>query len=294
MKKIVLMTLMSVVVIKAWANCTPVWTNNFMLEASASPCAVEGSQRFFNLSEDKTLTIGHGASLVVNGDLDVWDRVVVYGSLTVNGTISVAADASLVITLSGCVTAENLQNGGLFPGQTIVEGKLSVSNRIANRVTGTISGNGLINGNIVNDGLATFGGKLQGSCAGKCVGALAAYAVAFVGDAATGACRLQWSAADATAAVGFYIEKMTLESKSFENVGFVPVSGSASGTAQSYSFTDQNFSGDTYYRLKLARENGIGDFGQAIFISKLAKGHATNTEIHGRTTDGVGSNRDQK
>lgn len=259
----------------AFSACPPSWNSNNTVTVGDSPCVVNGNQQFFNLLNARTLTIANGASLTINGNFQVWDNVVVNGTLTVSGTLSVAATASLNIASTGTVNATNFTNGGAFTGTAIVNGILNVSGTFTNNGTGTIQGSGILNANVTDNGASTFSGTYNGTCTGNCDGVLPVTYLSFKGTKSdVDNCLLEWSTASEVVNMGFFVEKLDIsairaeerQDTQFKVIGFVEGNGTTVKTHY-YQFVDEDCGEEVYYRLRQVDYDGTEELSHVVSIT---------------------------
>jgi hypothetical protein len=94
----------------------------------------------------------------------------------------------------------------------------------------------------------------------------------FKGKKADNRAQLTWTTASEKDNQGFEIERYT-EGSSFETIGFVKSQGT-SNTATDYTFSDNNFTKTSYYRLKTTDRDGKATYSKVITVANDVKNGA--------------------
>ncbi|SHK73066.1 Por secretion system C-terminal sorting domain-containing protein [Reichenbachiella agariperforans] len=245
----------------------------------------------YNDGVESLLTIASDASLTINEDFEVYDSVKVYGTLIVNGDMTVAsrdgASGVLYVAPGGSVTVNgDYTNGGEDavliiipldegdPGNTNVEGEMTVNGTYTNNDGGTTTvADG---GTMQTDSWDQEGGDVYVSggdgvdCATGCCGSgCAALPVTLVGfsvDQDGGDAILRWSTAQELNNDYFIIQKKRIDEESFRDLARVVGAGTVNHQME-YEYVDFDFEQDSYYRLVQVDYDGQSKKFRTLYLS---------------------------
>ncbi len=227
----------------------------------------------FTVEAGATLTsnrrlIVDGASLVVNGTLDVGDGAGVDRLVVENGGSIVVGSTGSVDVGNGSIRVGG--NGGGNTGTLDVDGTLNVSGDITIQGNGTLEGSGMITfgGTFTDNGTVTgtFTNCVDGSNAASCGDTtLPVELVSFSSQLDnSNVAILNWSTASELNNEGFYVERSS-DGLQFEEIGFVEGNGTTSQRVE-YQYFDNSISSNTYYRLKQVDYDGQFEYSPIVYL----------------------------
>ncbi|MEP4534046.1 MAG: T9SS type A sorting domain-containing protein [Cyclobacteriaceae bacterium] len=236
---------------------------------SPNSCSLTGGTitQGYALGEN-VLIINAGATFTINGDFEVYDRIEIYGDVIVNGDMSVASaagDASTVyIEEGGSLTVNGDYTNGeedflIFAGDegtTNVDGDMVVTGTYTNNDGGTtnIGDNATMQFGDFQDNGGTFSapegeeGCENGGCCGGGCASLPIQLLSFSATEWNGNALLEWKTGSEIDNDHFEIQKATFSNPTFATIGMIEGNGTTTDT-QHYSFVDEDFREDSYYRL---------------------------------------------
>lgn len=283
----------------AHSQCPSDLDNSDFTITSPNNCSLTGGTitQGFAFGEN-VLIINDGASLTINGNFEVYDRIEIYGDVIINGNMlvaSAAGDAStLYIEEGGSLTVNgNYTNGKedfiVLPGD---EGTTNVNGDMV--VTGTYTNNDGGTTNIGDNATMQFGdfqdngGTIntpagQESCTGGecCGGGCASLPIQLLSFSATeqnGNALIEWKTGSEIDNDHFEIQKATFSNPAFTTIGTIEGNGTTTDT-QYYTFVDTEFQEDSYYRLVQFDFDGQNE---TFKMKTLIKSSSTNeqSDIH--------------
>lgn len=251
-----------------YAQCpdaSDVYQENFTVTGSS--CSLSGDQDQGGTFGYNVLTIASGAALTLTGDLAIWDRIDVYGTLHVigdvtsyslfdNSTVYVAEDG--VFAIDGDYT--NGTEDGFFAGRqgvTTLDGTMTVAGTYTNNDGGTtsVSDTGTLQAGSYSDNGGTTSiangsvADCESGCCGADCGALPVVLLNFqVTTNSFGDAVLTWETASELNNDYFEIQKKEAHAAYFQTLATITGQGTTSSPTQ-YSWSDPFFYEDAYYRL---------------------------------------------
>ncbi|MEO9474196.1 MAG: T9SS type A sorting domain-containing protein [Cyclobacteriaceae bacterium] len=207
-----------------------------------------------------TLTIPETSTLIINDDYTIYDDLVIDGRVEVYGDFTVAAaTASVTISESGTLYVNgNYYNGLLgIAGTTTVNGTTEITGTYYNHLLSTTN----VGTNATkqfNNYDGTLGGTLNvpagdegcedlGCCGGGCA-SLPIQLLNFSATERDENALIEWKTGSEIDNDYFEIQKATFSDPAFATIGTIERNGSTADT-QRYSFVDEDFQEDSYYRL---------------------------------------------
>ncbi|MEO9474195.1 MAG: T9SS type A sorting domain-containing protein [Cyclobacteriaceae bacterium] len=236
---------------------------------SPNSCSLTGGTitQGYALGEN-VLIINDGAIFTINGDFEVYDRIEIYGEVIVNGNMFVASAAGDASTMyleeGGSLTVNgNYTNGEedflVFAGD---EGVSDVNGDMV--VTGTYTNNDGGTTNVGDNATMQFGeyedngGTLNtpegqdncenGECCGGGCASLPIQLLSFSATERDGNALIEWKTGSEIDNDYFEIQKATFSNPAFTTIGTIEGNGTTTDI-QHYSFVDEGFHEDSYYRL---------------------------------------------
>ncbi|MEP0365635.1 MAG: T9SS type A sorting domain-containing protein [Cyclobacteriaceae bacterium] len=242
-----------------YSQCPTNFGTNATVTAADSPCSVTGNpvRQGFALGT-QSLTIEVDATLTINGDFEVYDNLIIYGTLIVNGDVSVFSAGSAYVAEGGTFQINgDYDNGGLvFSGDTGVDGNMTVTGTFTNNSTGSVDvgdnatmqfGDFQDNGGTLSAPEGEEGCENGGCCGGGCA-SLPIQLLSFSATEWNGNALLEWKTGSEIDNDHFEIQKATFSNPTFSTIGMIEGNGTTTDT-QHYSFVDEDFREDSYYRL---------------------------------------------
>lgn len=224
----------------------------------------------------QTLTIEAGATLTITGDFQVWDDVIVYGTLIVTNDMDIISSGSLSVAEGGYVeVGGDFTNGGYFTsGSTGVDGTMVVAGDFENRSTGSVNvgeNGSLQTGSFTNDGgsVSVAGGDTDcttNGCCGDC-SLLPIVLVDFQVVETNGYADLRWTTAQEIDNDYFEVYKLTDETDQFVVIGIIDGQGTTK-VKTTYQFIDKDFDSDAYYQIRQVDFDGQSETFGPIALSK--------------------------
>jgi hypothetical protein len=259
-------------------SCPSDYDASATVTEAMSPCGASGDPvtQGFALGT-QTLTIESGATLTITGDFQVYDNVIIYGSLIVSDDMETFFEANIYVAEGGYLeVGDDYTNGGyITSGTSGVDGTMVVGGDFENRGTGTVnvgdngslqSGSFNNNGGTVNVSSGDTDCTTEGCC-GNC-GALPVVLLDFHVKEDQGQAVLNWSTAQELDNDYYIIEKMTSADSKFEEIGKVNGNGTTENTSY-YSFKDSQFNQDSYYKITQVDYDGASEtFGPLVLVKE--------------------------
>ena len=279
-------TLLMFIHIAKGQTCPTNFNATATVTAAMSPCGASGNPVTQGFAfGTQTLTIESGATLTITGDFQVWDEVIIYGSLIVTDDMETISGANVYVADGGYLeVGDDYTNGGyISSGTSGVDGTMVVGGDFENRGTGTVNvgDNGSLqsgtfnnNGGTVNVSSGDTDCATEGCC-GNC-GALPVVLLNFRVKEDQGQAVLDWTTAKELDNDYFIIEKMTSADSKFEEIGKINGNGTTESTSY-YSFIDSQFNQDSYYKITQVDYDGASEsFGPLV----LVKEHSNHLNLH--------------
>jgi hypothetical protein len=204
------------------------------------------------------LTIEDGGSLTINGDLRIWDEIIVNGDLIINGdfTSGGAGGATMTVGSTGSVLVNgDVGNGTFFTdGELNIDGQFQVTGDFNNTGNGTINGSGVlvVDGNFTDSGTNNLPGDCDSGCCGDsdtCDIILPIELISFTASLSGSVVNINWATATELNNDFFTIERSE-DGINWTVIGEVDGAGDAH-VRLDYQYIDYDpIPGISYYRLK--------------------------------------------
>ena len=195
----------------------------------------------------QTLTINSGGILTIDGNMNIYDNVVVNGKLYVTGNFNAIFPAQVTINPGGEVIIGGNVIG--IGGDMTIDGSMTVDGDLTN-----------IGGDVGGSGDLDVGGTITGDTGGLPVEWLDIEAIAYEGKI-----KINWSTAQEIGNDYFTVER-SINGFDFEPLDEIQGAG-YSIELQNYSFIDtQPYVGLAYYRIRQTDYDGQSDVSSVVAI----------------------------
>ncbi len=236
----------------------------------------------FTINEGATVNtnrrfIVDGATLIINGDLNVGDGDGTDNLVVLNGGAINIGNTGTVDVGNGNIRVGG--NGGGNTGTLAIDGSISTTGNVNIRNNGTLEGSGVLtyggtfstSGSTNESFTSCTGGTSNSSCGATTLPVkLLSFKTSIVGEGRT---QIDWETASELNNEGFYIEK-SIDGLAFESIGFVEGNGTTD-QYQRYQFFDQSANSSSYYRLRQVDFDGQYEFSPISFV-EVKMGTAIN------------------
>ncbi|REE05930.1 T9SS type A sorting domain-containing protein [Marinoscillum furvescens] len=242
--------------------------SNENFTVTGTSCAISGTQNQGSSLGFRTLTIASGAVLTITGDLYIWDRIDVYGTLNTTGNVtsySILGNSTVYVAEGGLFAIDGNYTNGTEDavywdgreGVTTLDGIMTVAGTYTNNDGGTttVSETGTLQAGSYNDngGTTTIHNGSVADCESGCCGAdcdaLPVVLLNFeVAANQSGEAILTWETASELNNDYFEIQKREANERHFQTLTTISGQGTTSSPTQ-YTWSDPHFQNDAYYRL---------------------------------------------